>query len=182
MKIKINKSRYEAFMERKVKPLTIKLYATIGFICVSAFIGYTVNECLRELYSYATQTKTIIIDRATNPEARNGDSADPDSDERAEDLRVAEVSAYTSSKSETDDSPFLTASGLDLSNHFECVVASNDYAFGTKLAIEGIGICSVEDRMNSRYTGTGNIDLYMGTDKQRALTFGRRKLSYIVIE
>lgn len=52
--------------------------------------------------------------------------------------------------------------------------ASNDYEFGTVLTIEGIGTCEVRDRMNARYTGTGNIDYYAGKDVPLAMKIGRQ--------
>lgn len=52
--------------------------------------------------------------------------------------------------------------------------ASNDYEFGTKLNIEGLGECVVRDRMNSRYTGTGNVDYYSGKNLEKALSIGRK--------
>ena len=51
--------------------------------------------------------------------------------------------------------------------------ASNDYAFGTVLEVEGLGTCEIRDRMNKRYTGTGNVDWYAGKNVPRAYKIGR---------
>jgi len=175
IKIKTDPSRYKRILDR-LKPITINFYAFIGVVAAIVFIAYTLNECLRELY----EPKTITISRPNDTEVESGDTSVAEGDEPMEDILVAEVSAYTSSEDETDTSPFLTADGTNLKKVYECTVATNDHDFGTKLAIEDVGVCTVHDRMNSRYTNS--IDIYMGNDKQRAIEFGRRELSYIVIE
>jgi len=91
--------------------------------------------------------------------------------------KIVEVSAYTSRVSETDSSPCISASNKNICELDYCVIATNDYPLGAKIEIEGFGSCVVEDRMNSRYTGTGNIDIYMGMDLERALAFGRQRLN-----
>jgi len=95
--------------------------------------------------------------------------------------REVEVSAYTSRISETDSSPCISADGTNICEYNGCVVASNDYDFGTKIKIDGFGVCEVKDRMNKRYTGTGNIDIYFGKNVEKALKFGRRTLKIVVI-
>jgi 3D (Asp-Asp-Asp) domain-containing protein len=95
-------------------------------------------------------------------------------------ILTAEFSAYTSEVGQTDSTPYETADGTDLKTHKACVVAVNGYKFGTKLDIEGIGVCEVHDRMNKRY-GKENIDIYMGDDKPKALKFGRKNLNYTII-
>lgn len=161
----------------KVIIAVILMYAVYGLYSVTITLQAEGSKLVNEITS--AKTKVITNTQANPPVDEDGGKG---TEQGTEELHIAEFSAYTSDPAETDDSPFETASGLDLSNHYECVVASNDYEFGTRLAIEDIGVCSVEDRMNSRYTGTGNIDVYFGTDKQRALNFGRKELSYIVIE
>lgn len=179
MKIKIKNLNqgYLSFLDRRVKPIVIAFFVIVGVLSTVALIGYVFNETLKEFY----QEEKIIINNRVNDRIVEGsnDGLD-DSNESIEDLMVAEVSAYTSSEEETDSTPYITADGTDLREVYECVVASNDHEFGTKLAIENLGICTVHDRMNSRYTNA--IDVYMGNDKQRALEFGRKELSYIVIE
>lgn len=88
--------------------------------------------------------------------------------------KTVEMSAYTSRVEETDETPCISADGTNICEYEGCVVASNDYKFGTKIIVDGFGECEVKDRMNSRYTGTGNMDIYFGEDLKGALTFGRR--------
>jgi 3D (Asp-Asp-Asp) domain-containing protein len=93
--------------------------------------------------------------------------------------KMAEVSAYTSRVQETDSTPCIPADGSDICKRFakgEKMVASNDYKLGTKLKIGDLGVFTVVDRMNKRYTGKGNIDIYMGYDLKGARAFGRKNL------
>lgn len=92
-----------------------------------------------------------------------------------------EMSAYTSRVEETDSSPCISADGTNICEYDGCVVASNDYALGTEIEVEGFGICEVRDRMNKRYTATGNMDIYFGMDLDGALQFGRRNVNIRVI-
>ncbi len=94
---------------------------------------------------------------------------------------VVEMSAYTSRVEETDSSPCISADGTNICEYDGCVVASNDYKIGTKVEVEGFGVCTVKDRMNKRYTGTGNMDIYFKYDLQGALAFGRRNVNIKVI-
>jgi 3D (Asp-Asp-Asp) domain-containing protein len=92
----------------------------------------------------------------------------------------ATVTAYTSRVRETDSSPYITASGINLKERFDCIVAHNSLPFGTKVAIDDIGVCEVQDRGASRNGGNW-FDVYFGNDVKRAIEFGKRKLSFRVI-
>lgn len=99
--------------------------------------------------------------------------------------KVASVSAYSSRKQETDDTPEIGATGENLWHLYKKgihTVASNDYKLGTVLEIGNLGRFIVKDRMNRRYTGKGNIDIYMGYNTKEALKFGRKNLIVRVIE
>jgi 3D (Asp-Asp-Asp) domain-containing protein len=85
---------------------------------------------------------------------------------------VVELSAYSSTPDQTDDSPFITAKGTYVRDG---IVATNFLPFGTRVkvpAIYGDKIFIVEDRMNKRYTT--NIDIWFA-DRETALKFGRKK-------
>ena len=66
------------------------------------------------------------------------------------------VYAYNSLPNQTDDDPFITASGMHV---IEGIVANNCLAFGTMVEIDGF-VCEVQDRMNSRY-GCEVFDIWM---------------------
>lgn len=88
------------------------------------------------------------------------------------------ATAYNSLASQTDDSPWITASGT------RCrpgVIAANHLPIGTKVIIEGFGeqIFTVEDRMNRRYRD--RIDIWM-LKYHDAIKFGRQTIRYHVID
>jgi 3D (Asp-Asp-Asp) domain-containing protein len=88
------------------------------------------------------------------------------------------ATAYNSLASQTDSSPWITASG---SRCRKGVIAANHLPIGTKVMIDGFGdqIFVVEDRMNRRYKK--RIDIWMRSYHD-AIKFGRRKIRYYVIE
>jgi 3D (Asp-Asp-Asp) domain-containing protein len=80
------------------------------------------------------------------------------------------ITAYSSTPEETDDTPFITASGKMVRDG---IVASNFLAMGTKIripAIFGDKVFVVEDRMHPRMTNV--VDVWMPT-KDQAKQFGR---------
>lgn len=95
---------------------------------------------------------------------------------------LREVTGYTSDPGETDSTPEIGAAGSNIytlyqQGHKSC--ATNDYAFGTVLWIEGYGTCVVRDRMAKK--NDGKVDIYFGKDRERALEFGRRILNVKVL-
>ena len=82
----------------------------------------------------------------------------------------AKIYAYNSESNQTDNSPFITANGYDLSNkepHY--IVANNCLPFGSLISIDGI-FYTVNDRMNKRY-GCEVFDIWM-LNKQDAINWG----------
>jgi len=94
---------------------------------------------------------------------------------------ICEVTAFNSLRSQTDDLPYLTASGisLDTIKDFKAVCAYNYLPFGTELIIDGIGKVKVLDRVKD---GNTNIDIYFGNDVKAAKKFGRQVLGVWVIK
>ncbi len=90
----------------------------------------------------------------------------------------AEVSAYSSSVNETDEDPFITASGTRV-NH-DTLACPGRLEFGTMVEIEGkMYVC--EDRMNRRYRDRENYDIWV-VSKEVAYQFGRKNLDIRVYE
>lgn len=90
---------------------------------------------------------------------------------------LREVTAYNSLPEQTDDTPCLAADGSDICLRFllgECLIAGNFAKFESKHYIDGIGECTLVDRMSSKYPD--RVDLYMGYDLEAAKNFGRKKL------
>lgn len=87
--------------------------------------------------------------------------------------RYMTITAYSSTKDQTDDTPYLAARGHVV--HWG-MVAANDLPIGTKVRIPdlfGDQVFTVLDRMNRRYTGTWRVDVWMPT-RPEAKTFGKR--------
>ena len=88
-------------------------------------------------------------------------------------LKKMAISAYNSFAWQTDATPCIGAQGTDICEIFatgENICAANFVPLGTILEVEGIGTCTVRDRMNQRYFY--RVDWYMALDLQAARNFG----------
>ena len=85
------------------------------------------------------------------------------------DLGTRTVTAYSSTPEETDDTPFITASGQTVRKG---IVATNELAIGSLVKIDG-RVYEVQDRTNARYQYL--YDIWMPS-KQEALDWGKRTL------
>jgi len=88
------------------------------------------------------------------------------------------VTAYSSTPEETDDTPFITASGKQVRDG---IVATNLFPFGTRITIPelfGDKVFTVEDRMHRRKQNF--LDVWMPT-KDSALSFGIQCASISVL-
>jgi len=82
------------------------------------------------------------------------------------------TTAYSSTPEETDEDPFITASGIWVKDG---IVANNLLPFGTKIRLPelyGDKVFVVEDRMNSR-KGYYHFDIWFASKKE-ALQFGAK--------
>ncbi len=95
------------------------------------------------------------------------------------------VTSYNSEVAQTDSSPCITASGLDVCQRgSEDIVATNDLPLHTKILIPeyfGEKIFYVEDRMNVRYTGTGRVDIWM-QNKNSSQLWGIKYTEIVVLK
>ena len=90
------------------------------------------------------------------------------------------VTAYSSTVFETDDDPFITASGRYVRDG---IIANNLLPFGTRVRlpeIYGNRIFVVEDRMNSKKSDY-HFDIWFA-DRSDALIFGAKKTYVEVLE
>lgn len=88
------------------------------------------------------------------------------------------VTAYSSTPDQTDDTPFITASGTQVRWG---VVAANFLPIGTMVRLPdhyGDQIFLVEDRMNARYDV--RLDIWMET-REEARTWGLRQVKLEVL-
>ena len=87
------------------------------------------------------------------------------------------ITAYNAVPEQTDDTPCISASGLDVCNTDKKICASNEFPFGTLLLIEN-EVWEVQDRTNSRYSY--RIDLLV-SDYDDAMQWGNRTLEVKII-
>lgn len=121
-----------------------------GCILLAGYSGYIILE----------ERSTVTYVREVEPEP-------------AHILVNATITAYSSSPDETDDTPFLTASG-NLVKHGTLACPSK-YKFGTNILIEGKKY-TCEDRMNKRFRNTERFDIWVGS-KEDAYKWGKRELT-----
>jgi 3D (Asp-Asp-Asp) domain-containing protein len=90
------------------------------------------------------------------------------------------VTAYSSTPDQTDDTPFITASGKVVGDG---IVASNLLTFGTKLRLPelfGDKIFVVEDRMHQRFS-SDRLDIWF-PDRESAQEFGIKTTIMEILE
>ncbi len=105
---------------------------------------------------------------------------------------IREVTMYSSTPEQTDNTPCIAANNQDvciLWKNGQNICATNAFPLGTKLKVDKLGTCLVDDRMNDRFSN--RIDWYAGYDDDcldgvdqgdvcpnydRALNFGLQKL------
>lgn len=88
------------------------------------------------------------------------------------------ITAYSSTPEQTDDTPFITASGKNVANG---IVANNMLPFGTKIRIPELyrdKVFVVEDRMHQR-KGKYHLDIWF-SEYSQAKNFGA-KITYIEV-
>lgn len=91
------------------------------------------------------------------------------------------ASAYTSHPGETQGDPNVGAWGDRIEPGVRAIAVSRDLVErgltrGTRVRIEGLtGTWTVLDKMGRRWER--KIDIYMGTDRERALEWGRRTVT-----
>ena len=87
------------------------------------------------------------------------------------------ITAYNPVPKQTDSTPCISASGLNVCETKKRIVATNEFPFGTKLLIDG-KIWEVQDRTNKRYSH--RIDLLM-YDYEEAKQWGKKTLKIELI-
>jgi 3D (Asp-Asp-Asp) domain-containing protein len=84
------------------------------------------------------------------------------------------ATAYSSTRDQTDDTPFITANGTRV---YDGLIAANFLPFGTKVKMPelfGDKVFTVNDRMNARYR-RGRVDIWM-TTREKAISFGAKRV------
>ncbi len=97
--------------------------------------------------------------------------------ESTSEIIIAEVSAYTSRKIETDDTPCINAWGDNICNIHEAgigiVACPSRFNRLDLIEINGKQFLCL-DRMNIRYRNGNYFDIYFGMDLEGAKKFGRQ--------
>jgi len=144
-------------------------------LIVSIFAGIVVGICLlgilvpnRSIADSDSATNASYVAMATNVAQK-----------AVKTIKVI-VTAYSSTPEQTDDTPFITASGKEVADG---IIANNMLPFGTKVRIPklyGDKIFVVEDRMNRRKSDY-HIDIWFPTYTQ-AKNFGVKTVDIEVLE
>ncbi len=98
--------------------------------------------------------------------------------ERVKKKMVVVITGYSSTPDQTDDTPFITASGAHVEDG---IVAANFLPFNTKVQIPklfGDKVFVVKDRMNRRFSD--RMDIWFA-DRSTALKFGKRTAEIVVL-
>ena len=130
-----------------------------AFLAISLVVNLTVATAnsLKAISVIPSLTRNSPLDLEAVPEAN------------IKEIKEVWVTAYSSTPEETDDTPFLTASGSPVRDG---VVATNMLPFGTKIKIPevyGDKVFVVEDRMHSRKVNF--VDVWMPS-KEEATRMG----------
>lgn len=137
----------------------------MAFACIGYFLGL--------IFWHVANASVVFYE---SPPALNREMSY--SVEPPHEFLIAEISAYTSSVDETDESPHENASGGRPSHG--SVACPSRFDFGTEIMING-ETYTCDDRMNPRYTEGDYFDIWMET-KAEAIHFGRVQMSVQVLD
>lgn len=142
-------------------------------------IAFIVTTAAGALNVPAQSAQTETAEAATKIETAKEKEDDAKSKHRIKKKVKLHITAYSSSPDETDDSPFITASGKEVEDG---IIATNIFPFGTKARIPslfGKKIFITEDRMHHRFKD--RIDIWMPS-KEKALKFGKKFAEVEILE
>ncbi len=126
------------------------------------------------LYPYSVALGGVVHKSANESVSA---TVQPAADE-VRDVRNVWVTAYSSVPEETDETPFIAASGKPVSPG---ILAANFLDFGTRVKIPevfGDQVFVVEDRMARRKTDV--VDIWMPT-KRDAVKFGIKRAQIVIL-
>jgi len=157
---------------KTIKNIVI-LRAKIPFIG-SVFAGIIIAVCLLG----------IVMPKATNADLDTKSAAyiakvSEESKKAAKTIKVI-ITAYSSTPDQTDDTPFITASGKHVADG---IVANNMLPFGTEIRIPelyGDKVFVVEDRMHRRKSNY-HVDIWF-PERHLAVNFGVKTAEIEVLE
>ncbi|XOB42132.1 MAG: hypothetical protein ACKKMP_02050 [Candidatus Nealsonbacteria bacterium] len=164
---------------------TIKYNKRLAIEALKITIFLILFSALSHLYYQIGQGKDISLDAMPSFSFIQGNTLSSLSNPTNPPPRVVRelpviITAYSSTESQTDDTPFITASGSCVRDG---IVANNLLPFGTRIRIPevyGDKIFVVEDRMN-RKKGYYHVDVWLA-DYWQALSFGAKRTTIEVLE
>lgn len=151
--------------------------AIIFIVTIASFSILAPKDAFADMIERPTsqERKAVGLMVASMHNELEAHGAFPESDLRGPFYTTSIVAtAYSSEPWQTDDTPFITASGTHVRHG---VVASNYFPIGTRIKIPeiyGDDIFIVEDRMNKRYNK--RLDIWM-SDTQDARIFGVKEIN-----
>jgi len=103
--------------------------------------------------------------------------SDPDISVLAFSTVTATITAYTSDPAETDDTPCISASRVNIcKSKMNIIACPRKYDFMTRVEIENKQYFCLDRMGTEEYRNGDYFDIYFGMDKQGALIFGRQTL------
>jgi len=147
---------------------------------ISVFSPYAANADVATQGQKLDDATIALLIEAMQNETRAYGQLPVSADAKPRRLYTIPMTAYTSEVGQTDSTPCITASGLDVcERNTEDIVAANFLPLGTRVRIPelyGDRVFYVEDRMNKRYQY--KMDFWM-KEKQDAKQFG---VQYATVE
>lgn len=161
------------FFEFRKYALDISIVALVGVTGVYVFFPVMVNaDIANEQKTMNHETVDLIINAMQNETKDYGIFPVAGNASAHRSLRVP-ITAYTSDVAQTDETPCITSSGLNLCTRgTEDIIAANFLPIGTRVRIPdlyGDHVFYVQDRMNARYDR--HLDIWM-KDYDDAKQFG----------
>jgi len=151
--------------------LSVSFFSPLAGLIVEGSPSVIINESKQEIPN-------------TNEEFYNNSNntffATANSPQASVRTRKITVTAYSSTPDQTDDSPFITASGAWV---YDGVIASNFLEFGTKVRFPELfrdKIFTVDDKMHERFTDT-RVDIWF-PDRELAKEFGIKETIMEILE
>lgn len=161
------------FFKFRKYALDISVVALLGVMGIYVFFPVMANADIKnEQKAMSDETVDLIIKAMQNETKDYGNFPIAENASARQTFRVA-ITAYTSDIAQTDETPCITASGLNLCvRDTEDIIAANFLPMGTRVRIPdlyGDRVFYVQDRMNARYDR--HLDIWM-KDYDDAKQFG----------
>ncbi len=165
------------WLQNKKQMIVVALgLVSIGFVTLVPEVNATIEQA-------AVDDRVVALEIAAMQNTHAAVESLPESENRELPSIVVPVSAYNSVPWQTDATPCIGAQGTDICEKLERglqTCAANFVPLGTVLEVDGLGTCTVRDRMNARYNY--RVDWYMGMDIQAARNWGVRQKNVAILK